>query len=89
MRAGCIDEDDAELADQVRQQGEALDATKKVNNMNTLTEETGPRLRDPVPWLPSLSTGPRSRNLGDTFLTISERSRAPEKQLICHVCMAP
>ena len=29
VRAGCI-EDDAELAEQVRQQSEALDATKKV-----------------------------------------------------------
>ena len=33
VRAGCI-EDDAELAEQVRQQSEALDATKKVT-MNT------------------------------------------------------
>ena len=34
VRAGCI-EDDAELAEQVRQQSEALDATKKVT-MNNL-----------------------------------------------------
>ena len=39
VRAGCIDEDDAELADQVRQQGEALDATKKVMMMNALADD--------------------------------------------------
>ena len=39
VRAGCI-EDDAELAEQVRQQSEALDATKKVtmNNFDFLQQ---------------------------------------------------
>ena len=39
MRAGM--EDDEELAEQVRQQSEALDATKKVMNVINITDDFG------------------------------------------------